>query len=822
MFLKGHNKAAIISGKTEITYRQLLERVSYYSSRLNVTKGNHVIIFSENRPEWIYTFYAVWKNEAIPVPVDFMSGSDEVAYILQDCKPSLVCCSKERLPVLNQALEKTDHNPRILIFEDIIIPRELNSVTFYPEPQSQDIAVVIYTSGTTGSPKGVMLTFENLLSNINTVTRDIQIFTPDDRVMIMLPLHHIFPLQGTLIAPLLIGSTVVVCPSLNSEDVRRTLADNKITILIGVPKFYKVLKRGIKEKIEAGKMAKLLFRVAEQVHSQNFSRFLFKKIHNAFGGSIKYLVSGGAALDAEIAIFFRTLGFEVLEGYGMTEAAPIITFIRPGSFKAGSPGQPMPGVEVKIQEGEIVARGPNIMKGYLNRPEETGEILKDGWLHTGDLAYMDEQGYVFITGRKKEIIVLSNGKNINPEEAETRLEAISAYVKEAGVFAKNDVLQTVIFPDLARMRHDGIENADEYIRWNVINKYNQQVSSYKRIMKSTLINEELPKTRLEKIQRYKLSDMAERSIREKHIDSQQPEFAEYQTIRDFLVNETEMPVYPGDHLEMDVALDSLGRISLLVFIENTFGIKMGEEELRGFKSVLEMSEFVRENKTRINPETVNWTDILKEKIHITLPRTWFTHNLFNLISKVFLNLYFRMRGEGQTNIPDGPCIIAPNHQSFFDGFFVASFLKRKLMRNTYFYAKEKHWRKRWLRFLANRNNIIIMDLNKDLKLSIQKLAALLEKGKKVIIFPEGTRTSDGTLGRFKKTFAILSHELNVPVIPVVIKGAFEAFPRGARFPRPFRRISVKFLQPVYPVNHTYESLKEQVYSLVAGHVSKIV
>ena len=383
------------------------------------------------------------------------------------------------------------------------------------------------------------------------------------------------------------------------------------------------------------------------------------------------------------------------------------------------------------------------------------------------------------------------------------------------------MLQVIIFPDTAKMRYDGIDNVEEYIRWNIIGRYNQEVSPYKKIMKFILTDEELPKTRLEKLQRYKLPEIAEKSKKEKQTEFKQPEFPEYITIKNFLENETESVIYPGDHLETDIALDSLGLIAFLVFIENTFGIKLSEERLTGFKSVLELSEFVHENKTRINPETVNWAEILKEKVHITLPQTWFTHNLFNQISKVFLNLYFRLRGEGQMNIPDGPCIIAPNHQSFFDGFFVASFLKRKLMRKTYFYAKEKHWRKRWLRFLANRNNIIIMDINKDLKLSIQKMAAILQKGKNVIIFPEGTRSADGTLGRFKKTFAILSHELNVPVIPVVIKGAFEALPRGARFPKPFRKVSVKFLQPVYPVNHTYESLKEHVYDLVAGQMVKV-
>jgi long-chain acyl-CoA synthetase len=159
-----------------------------------------------------------------------------------------------------------------------------------------------------------------------------------------------------------------------------------------------------------------------------------------------------------------------------------------------------------------------------------------------------------------------------------------------------------------------------------------------------------------------------------------------------------------------------------------------------------------------------------------------------------------------------------NHQSFFDGFFVTSFLKAKTMNRTFVYAKEKHWRLPVMRFIANRNNIILMDINKDLKSSLQKMAAVLGKGKNILIFPEGTRSSDGKLGQYKKTFAILSQELNVPVVPVVIDGSHKVLPAGAWFPRPFRKVSVRFLKPVYPLNHTYESLKDLVHNRVAGHL----
>ncbi|MBO7594121.1 MAG: 1-acyl-sn-glycerol-3-phosphate acyltransferase, partial [Salinivirgaceae bacterium] len=212
--------------------------------------------------------------------------------------------------------------------------------------------------------------------------------------------------------------------------------------------------------------------------------------------------------------------------------------------------------------------------------------------------------------------------------------------------------------------------------------------------------------------------------------------------------------------------------------------------------------------------------ILKEKVQLTLPKTSIFQGLIKNASKGLFKLIFRFNGEGAEQIPQGPCIIAPNHQSFFDGLFVASFIKRRTMRNTYFYAKKKHVNNRFLQFMARRNNVIVMDLHNELKESIQKMAEVLKRGRNIIIFPEGTRTKDGMMGEFKKTFAILSAELNVPIVPVAISGAYEALPRGKHLPRLFSKINVKFLQPVYPKGYTYESLSEAVKNRIGRSLKK--
>jgi long-chain acyl-CoA synthetase len=273
-------------------------------------------------------------------------------------------------------------------------------------------------------------------------------------------------------------------------------------------------------------------------------------------------------------------------------------------------------------------------------------------------------------------------------------------------------------------------------------------------------------------------------------------------------------VLPRHHIEIDLGMDSLDKVGFQVYLQQTFGVNLEPNKMLDFSTIHQLTDWVSNNKTKTEDAKFNWKDILREKVHLQLPRTWFTGNLAVFFSKMFFHTYFRFTGKGLSNLPEGPFILAPNHQSYFDGLLVASFLQHKLINKTYFYAKEKHIKQRWLKFLANRNNVIIVDLNRELKESIQKLAEVLKQNKNLIIFPEGTRSGDGKLGQFKKTFAILSSELNIPIVPVSISGAFEALPRGSWFPKPLKKINIEFLNPIYPEKMSYENLSELVKSKI--------
>ncbi len=811
MFLRDYNKTAMILKDQEIDYKQLLKKVNSFSTLLPSENLSKVAIFSENRFEWVYAFYSTWMKKAVAVPIDFMSSAEDVSFILNDCKPEVIFFTNTTKEVCEKSLQNLNHKIKKINLDEIKIDNsDINNSL--PSPDPNGTAVIIYTSGTTGSPKGVMLSYDNLLVNIEAVTTDVEIFKKEDRVMILLPLHHIFPLVGTMVAPLSVGGTVVFSPSMASEDIMATL-QHGITIIIGVPRLYNLIRKGIKDKINKSGIAKFLFKLAEKKNSLSFSRKVFGSVQRKFGGKVKYMVCGGAAFDKEVCKDYLTLGFEVLEGFGMTECAPMITFTRPGKVLPGSAGQPLKTNEVKVIDGEIVNRGRNVMQGYYNRPEETAAILKDGWLYTGDLGHLDDDNRIFITGRKKEIIVLSNGKNINPEEIENKILKMTEVITEIGVFEKSDMLHAVIYPDYQKAKQLGIENVEEMLKWDVIDKYNQTVTPYKKVMKFSLTKEPLPRTRLLKLKRFLLPKL-EMISKEKLESIAEPAFQEYTLLKEFLQQQKDITVHPSDHLEIDLGLDSLDKVNLGVYLESNFGIKLSEAELVAFPNIIKLAENIRDKKTKLSVEAIDWGQIFKEQLDLDLPKSWFTHNFMKNGAKIFLKIYFRLKGEGLENIPNGPFILAPNHQSFFDGLFVAVFLKNKLMKQTYFYAKEKHVKNKILKFAAAKNNVIVMDLT-DLKTSLQKMAEVLKRGKNIIIFPEGTRTQSGKIGDFKKTFAILSRELNVPIVPVAINGAYDALPRGSHFPKPWKKINVKFLKPILPENHSYDSLTDAVQTKVA-------
>ena len=823
--IKVIDRVAIVTPTGEISYAEMLANIRRFAQYTPEQKEAKTIIFAENSVEWIYSFFSVWQNRGIAIPVDASSTADDVAYIMNDAQPEAIWVSEQTEQVARQAIEKAGVKTTVLRMDD------LSTLTAHAETketgisfEDSDVCVILYTSGTTGFPKGVMLTFHNLLVNINAISsKEVPIFNKNSSTLILLPLHHVMPLVGTLVAPIFTESQVVLCPTMSGPDIMAALQRGKVTVMVGVPRLWQTLYYGIKKKIDAkGAVARALYSLCEKVGSYGFSKKIFASVHENLGGNLQYCVSGGAALDKEIGNGMKTLGITVLEGYGMTETSPMISFTRPGDIIPGCSGLPLSCCECKIIDGELCVKGDNVMKGYYNRPEETAALFdEDGYLHTGDLARFDEKGRVYITGRKKEIIVLSNGKNVQPVEIEFKLEKYDKYVKECAVSFYNDKLVAVIVPqdDIAQGKTDA--EIEALLKREVLEPYNNEAMNYKKVMSIFVLHGTLPRTRLSKIQRFKVLDMLKNGVSASNTQVEEivePDMEEYRIMRDYIMKEKKLDVVrPCDHLETDLGLDSLDRVSMQEFIMQTFGAEVNADSILSYATLENLAKHISKAKTHMDvAEDIDWHKLLTSASAVVPSAPSAMLPLGAKLFKGLNHLYFRLSIKGKENIPaNAPFIIAPNHESFLDGPIVTSGLSWNTIKDTYFYATEEHFNTAAKRSIAGQCNVILMQMS-NLKNSILHMAQVLRAGKNLMIFPEGRRTNTGEMGEFKKTFAILSKELQVPILPVRITGAFEALPRHKSLPRPCK-ITVEYLPVIMPkADQSYEDIAEQVKQVIVG------
>jgi long-chain acyl-CoA synthetase len=559
----------------------------------------------------------------------------------------------------------------------------------------------------------------------------------------------------------------------------------------------------------------------------NPGKIIFSSVHKRFGKRFRFFVSGGAKLDPKIAYDLEALGFTILEGYGLTETSPVISFNPLNRRKRGSVGLPLPEVEVKIMNpdkdgvGEIAVKGPNVMKGYYRNPEETNKVIKDGWLFTGDLGYIDDEGYLYITGRTKEVIVLSSGKNIYPEEIEKHYLQ-SALIKEICVFGIEkkpgiaDSLQAVVVPSIDYMREKKIVNFNEAVKWQ-INALSAKLPPYKRIMGYEVYKAALPKTTLGKLKRYAIKDILSGETAKEEVEISEEEIRVLKSptgkkVAASLERITEKrPIRLDYNLELDLGVDSLARVELIVALSSAFSIKLPDTFMADIYTVRDMiqkiEEFEETSGKGIAAEVPKeWKEFFKsepsakDQEAVGLVQGPLT-KLFIILAMSLLKLtgkiFFKLEVKGVENIPPPPYIITPNHASNLDGFVIAIGIPIKLFMILYFLGFQKYFSNWFTSRFAKLAHVVPIDPETYLKKALQISGYVLKKGKALCLFPEGGRTYDGNLLPFKKGVGILSKELDVPLVPTLIEGTYEALPRGALWPK-FKKIKVTFRKPIYP------------------------
>jgi Long-chain acyl-CoA synthetases (AMP-forming) len=476
-----------------------------------------------------------------------------------------------------------------------------------------------------------------------------KVFEKEDRFLAVLPLHHIFPLLGSVIVPLYFGSTIIFLKELSSDKILEAFKKYKITVLIGVPRLYELFHRGIMNKIKASKVANLIFSIAKHINSQNLKKKIFRKVQDEFGGHVKYFVTGGAKLDLEIGQDLGTLGFSVIEGYGLTETSPIISFTRPKQIKHGSCGHIIPMSTVKFTEdGELLVKGENVFQGYYNKPEQTAEAFtEDGYFKTGDIGSIDSEGFLTITGRTKEMIVLSNGKNINPMDIETELMKLSnGVIEEVAVLEHDNILKAIILPNFKKIAEMKIQNINETIKWSIIDTYNAHAPKYKKILSLKLVKEELPKTRLGKLRRFKLKEIInDENIERKNVV--EPNFEEYRILKRYLHEATNKNIYPDNHIELDLGFDSLEMVELDAFITQNFGIVVDEAIFSNNATVEKLSLYIKENAKKKEELQLDWQEALSGDEEYKLPTSAAGIYIGKIFVKLFFKSYIRVKKEGK-------------------------------------------------------------------------------------------------------------------------------------------------------------------------------
>jgi long-chain acyl-CoA synthetase len=870
--------------------RKQAESIARWISENSISKngfarGSRLAIIADNDPRWVATFLGIIAAGCVAVPLDTTLHADQLTRLLNDSGASLLFCDARHAEVARQAnpesktalvLMDPGHAPSPAAQETWLttLPAiERGPGTFELQSSVGDeLAALLYTSGTTADPKGVMLTHANLLAEVEAVFNWVDI-GPDDALLGVLPMFHVLALMANLMLPLVKGARVCYLETLNTTQLLRALQERNITAFAVVPQFFNLIHQRIFEEVaKQGPIAQKLLRTLMNVNRAlrklgvNAGPFFFRKVHGIFGHTMRYLVTGGSRFDPVIASDFYAMGIDVLQAYGLTETTAAVFANSPDNNVIGSVGKAMKGVEARIVDpqpqedsqaaGEVVLRGGVVMKGYWNRPDATAAVLRDGWFYTGDLGYFDAQRNLFLTGRKKEIIVLSNGKNIYPEEVEAHYLK-SPYIKELAVIGiegkagEGDRLHAVIVPNFDVLRQKKIVNAREVIRFD-IESLSQQIATTKRIGSYEIWQEDLPRTTTRKIKRFEVEKRVKANAARKisgnsKLPSERPLTAEEEAWRNrsevrraleiirSAARSAPAQLGPAHSLELDLGLDSMQRIELLSQIEQQLGGNVSESQLAGIYTVRDLVDAVLQSAASgASPGPTSafagWKAVFAEEpdprdvLPLARPQRLsgtFWYVVSRLIRVLALDR-FHMRVTGIEKLPKtGGYILSSNHQSYLDAPLLASVLPPAVFKKVFAVGTSEIFGEGFMRRLARSLRIVVVDPDANLVPAMRASAFGLRQGRPLILYPEGERSIDGAPKTFKKGAAILSIHLQVPIVPIAIEGFYEAWPRNKSL-QGFKPLRIVFGDPIIPPpaseasEEAYERLTADLRDRIVG------
>ena len=788
------------SGWEEYTYAEtytLSRQVAWQLWESGLRKDDRVVLISENQPEWCIAYLAAVQIGVAVVPLDAQTPADEILAIAEFTDAKSILASESVLEKFGTTLstaalmlQNINKNCEIVMGADgteraaatTEIPADFPNVEVSPDT----VASIIFTMGTTVEAKGAMLTHGGFISNVQAVAKALPP-TDTERILSALPLYHALSFSCSLLMALYSGTTATYVNALRPTTLLKTMREAKTTAFIGVPRLFQMLQGTIER---------------QAARADTPGETLAEKARSVMGGEIRVLVSGGASLSDAIYDGFQKFGMTLYQGYGMTETAPVLSVNPYLKSKRGSVGPAVEGVELQVKDpdgngiGEIIAKGPSTMKGYYRNPNATKEAIRNGWLYTGDLGYMDADGYLYLTGHCKDIIVPASGKNVYPVELEA-LYSDSPAISEMCVVGipyedgSDTTIHAVIVPKAP-------DEATEIEIQHHLQTRAKQLPSYQQFHKSHLSDEPLPKTADGAIDRQRLRCSLEAYIKDiselqadstADVESAAPRTDIPEEILTTLARLARMPAHQiqrESRLDTDLGLDSLTRLDLLLVLEARLGGTIPDALLANLETVGDVVKLIETFPADATMEKDGSEENGKPEFP-QIPR-WYARAFRSVITGIYRN-YFSLKCYGLEHIPQGkPYIIMPNHSSHLDTLTVISALGTKAYqlwvlaaRDYWFATRLQGW------FARTCLNALPIEREGNFTEFLQDLRAaneVMAHHNGLLIFPEGTRSLDGELQPFKPgVLSLLIYGPNVPVIPAYIEGTYHALPKGRNFPK---------------------------------------
>lgn len=812
-------------GLTRLTYRGMRAAAHATAARLanaGVKPGDRVILTGNNSPVWPIAYFGILVLGAIAVPVDPALEGAQLSNVIASsgAKVALVGVTNnaESMTTWSQASHGDLRVFDLATMTEEPSPSEAAELerrfAEAHRPKPNDVASLIYTSGTTGVPKGVMLSHQNFTALIASLAPVFPL-TSKDRVLSVLPLHHTFEFTCGLLLPMSRGARILYLDELNAERLSEGLKQGRITAMVGVPALWQMLERRILSRVrEHGPNATTAFNMALEINRLvgrragfSLGKVLFGTVHEQLGGNVRHLISGGAALPKETAKLFAGLGLPLSEGYGLTEAAPVVAVSKASLHgKPGQVGKALPGVEIQIRNpddkgvGEVVARGPNVMLGYANNPEATAEAIDDkGWLKTGDLGKFDSNSRLVIVGRHKDVIVSASGENVYPDDVENLLGEIEG-VKELVVVGIDDGhggerVGCLFVPEAPEAEAE--TESDEARRQRherASSAMRAAIAKLARVAQPTavhLYDADLPRTATRKVKRAEAKQILARLSSASALPPVDGEVGNLEVhgarhAIATIANTTAGKVGSTMTLKGDLGFDSLMAMELSVALEAQAGRPIDATRLAQCETVADVERFMAETTGRRGAVVARAVETKQdEPIVIPAPVADVMKRAMTTVQLGFYDKVMRPKVYGRAFIPHNRnTIVVSNHSSHLDMGFVKYALGEygqdlvSLAAQDYFFEGNRLRRA----YVENLTNLAPFDRKNGLRGALRQSGEVLERGATVLIFPEGTRSTDGQIQEFKPAIGHLALTHEVDILPVYLGGTAEAMPKGSRVP----------------------------------------